>query len=360
MIILTGAAGFIGSHVYESLANRYRLILVDTPSYFRERNMPGAQESSLWDWAQGKENQETRHKIIDREYFVKVLQQIDKDPAKARDPKKSSVLIPKGETIEAIIHLGACTDTAEKRLDYLNQWNVEYTKSLWSWCVDQQVPFIYASSGATYGNANEGFSDDWETTLRLKPMNPYGQSKQDFDLWVHERYEKSQQCPPNWYGLKFFNVYGPRESHKGPMASAVLHGYRQIMTNGECKLFRSHHPEVKDGEQKRDFIHVSDIVSMVEFVLEKKPASGLYNCGTGKARTFYDLMKAVFQSLGLPEKIQWIDTPEQYRKAYQYFTEAKMQKLLTSGYSKPMVSLEQGVQAYVQWLNEHEPKAKLH
>jgi ADP-L-glycero-D-manno-heptose 6-epimerase len=219
--------------------------------------------------------------------------------------------------------------------------------------VRHRVPLAYASSGATYGGGEHGFSDSWETALQLKPLNPYGQSKQDFDLWAREEV-KAGRTPPNWYGLKFFNVYGPREAHKGPMASAVLHAYRNILRTGSCRLFRSHHPEVKDGEQSRDFIHVNDIVSLTEFVMEQKPDSGLYNCGTGKARTFYSMMEALFRALEMQMRVDWIDTPEQYRKAYQYFTQAEMGKMEKAGYRKPFLSLEEGVASYVAWLRENE------
>ena len=354
MIIVTGAAGFIGSHVVDALGEKHRLILVDTPAFFRERAYNDL-DHTLWDWATGQDHRETRHKVIDSAYFLKVLSAL-RPEAPVNEPKaKERVLLPPGEKIEAIVHLGACTDTAETREDYLDQWNTEYTKSIWNWCVQHKVPLVYASSGATYGNGEEGFSDSWETALRLKPLNPYGQSKQDFDVWAHAEM-KAGRTPPNWYGLKFFNVYGPREGHKGPMASAVLHSYRHILRTGTCRLFRSHNPAVKDGEQSRDFIHVQDIVKLTQFMLEKRPASGLYNCGTGKARTFYAMMEALFASLKLPMAIDWVDTPPQFRKAYQYFTEADMSHTLGAGYPAEFLSLEEGVASYVKWLDTHEPR----
>jgi ADP-L-glycero-D-manno-heptose 6-epimerase len=267
--------------------------------------------------------------------------------------KLEHVLIPHGEKIDWMVHLGACTDTAEMRKDFLDEWNVEYTKSIWNWCAQHKVPLVYASSGATYGAGEHGFSDSWETAVKLKPLNPYGQSKQDFDLWAKEQVSKGN-APPQWYGLKFFNVYGPREGHKGPMASAVLHSYRHILRTGRCRLFKSHNPAVKDGEQSRDFIHVSDIVTLTEFVMKKKPASALYNCGTGKARTFYAMMEALFASLGKPMQVDWIDTPPQYRKAYQYFTEADMSRMNKAGYDEPFLSLERGVASYVEWLKAND------
>ena len=354
MIILTGAAGFIGSHVADALSKEHALLLVDKPQYFRERHYGETGEASLWDWMRGMDTPDTDHKIIDMAYFPKILEKIGPDSQPSQKDAKENLLIPAGDKITAVIHLGACTDTAETRKDFLDEWNVEYTKSIWNWCTKHQIPLVYASSGATYGAGEHGFSDSWETAEKLKPLNPYGQSKQDFDIWA-EGEMKAGRTPPNWYGLKFFNVYGPREGHKGPMASAVLHSFRHIQRTGSCKLFKSHHPDVKDGEQSRDFIHVSDIVSLVKFVLEKKPASALYNCGTGKARTFYSLMEALFKSLEMPMKVEWIDTPPQFRKAYQYFTEAEMERMHAAGYHKPFLSLEEGVDQYVKWLKVEEP-----
>lgn len=352
MIIVTGAAGFIGSHVAEHYKEQ-NLLLVDHPPYFRERGYFQGEDLTLWDWALGKDQKPERHKIVDREYFPKVLGALAPEAPKGNPQAKEHVLIPSGDKIDLVIHLGACTDTAETRKDYLAKWNVDYTKAIWNWCVKHRVPLVYASSGATYGNGTQGFSDSWETALKLEPMNAYGQSKQDFDLWAYEEM-KAGRTPPHWYGLKFFNVYGPREAHKGPMASAVLHAYRHIQRTGHCRLFRSHHPKVKDGEQSRDFIHVDDIVKLVDFVAKKKPASGLYNCGTGKARTFYAMMEAIFASLGKKMQVEWIDTPEQYRKAYQYFTEADMAHMREAGYREEFLSLEDGVAQYVSWLLENE------
>lgn len=349
MIIVTGSAGFIGSHTVDALGKNHRLLLVDKPQHFRERGYVPTDEASLIDWAHGLDRSTSPHKIIDREYFPKILRAI-KSAAPANDPKaKEHVLLQPGEKIEWVVHLGACTDTAETRKEFLDEWNVEYTKSIWNWCAENRVPLVYASSGATYGGGEHGFSDSWETAAKLKPLNPYGQSKQDFDLWAKEQVAAGN-APPHWYGLKFFNVYGPREAHKGPMASAVLHSFRHIQRTGSCRLFKSHHPQVKDGEQSRDFIHVSDIVALTAFVMEKKPASGLYNCGTGQARTFYAMMEALFGALKKPMKVDWVDTPPQYRKAYQYFTEADMSHMKQAGYQKPFLSLEEGVASYVEWL----------
>ena len=358
MIVITGSAGFIGSHLADYFAaKKQRLLLVDEPSFFRERPYFDVGSASLWDFASGQQGKPATHKIIDRNYFLKVLGAIGPNSNPSDAKAKENVLIPPGERIEAIIHIGACTDTAEQRLDYLDKWNVSYTKSIWQWCTKHKVPLIFASSGATYGAGENGFSDSWETTMKLKPLNPYGQSKQDFDVWAKKEIDAGR-APPHWDGLKFFNVYGYREAHKGPMASAVLHAYRHIMRTGTCKLFRSHNPKVKDGEQSRDFIHVNDIVKLVDHFFTARPASGLYNCGTGKARTFSALMAAIFDTLDRPMKVEWIDTPEQYRKAYQYFTEADMTHTLSAGYTAPFLNLSEGVAEYVRWLQKHERPEK--
>ena len=357
MIIITGSAGFIGSHVAEHFASKRgaRILLVDHPAHFRDRPYFDLGTATLSDWASGREEKVSPFKIVDRAYFPKVLEKIGPLHNASSPEAKENVLIPPGERIEGVIHLGACTDTAEQRKDFLAEWNVEYTKSLWRWCTTHKIPLVYASSGATYGNGEFGFSDSWETALRLKPLNPYGQSKQDFDLWAHQEMQAGR-TPPHWYGLKFFNVYGPREAHKGPMASAVLHAYRHIVQHGRCRLFRSHNPKVNDGEQSRDFIHVNDIVSLVDHFYTAKPASGLYNCGTGKARTFLNMMEAIFETLDRPFEVEWIDTPEQYRQAYQYFTEADMAHTIASGYKKEFLSLEKGVSSYVQELINNPPR----
>lgn len=361
MIIVTGAAGFIGSHIVDALGKNNRLLLVDNPQHFRDRGYVPTDEATLDDWIHGNDRNKNGYKIVDREYFPKVLGAIGSSRPAGDAKAKENVIIPPGEKIDYVVHIGACTDTAERRIDFLDKWNVEYTKSIWNWCTKNQVPLVYASSGATYGAGEHGFSDSWQTAMKLKPLNPYGQSKQDFDLWAKQEADAGN-APPHWFGLKFFNVYGPREAHKGPMASAILHSYRHILRTGSCRLFRSHHPEVKDGEQSRDFIHVGDIVKLLEFVMEKKPASGLYNCGTGKARTFYSMMEALFSALKMPMKVEWVDTPEQFRKAYQYFTEAEMSRMKEAGYKEPLFSLEEGVASYVEWLRQNDPKieATLH
>lgn len=354
MVLLTGAAGFIGS----TLAKRWGdnglsgpfaldLLMVDQPEHFRKRRYFIPSEPTAMDFAAGRMPSQ-RHLVIDREYLPQILEKLSADGTKKAEPEVRA--LPENVKIEWVVHIGACTDTGQTDVNYLNKWNVEYTKSIWRWCAEQRLPLVYASSGATYGNGENGFSDDHEKTGILAPLNAYGKSKHEFDLWALEEVKKGNPSPPHWYGLKFFNVYGPNEFHKGQMASAVLHSFRQIQSSGRCKLFRSHKEGVADGEQKRDFIYVDDICKIIEFLISKKPESGLYNCGTGQARSFLDLAKAVFAALGLKEKIDWIDTPEKYRAAYQYFTEAKMDKLKAVGYREPFVDLESGVGQYVDFL----------
>jgi ADP-L-glycero-D-manno-heptose 6-epimerase len=203
---------------------------------------------------------------------------------------------------------------------------------------------IYASSAATYGNGEFGYDDNSEIIENLVPLNPYGVSKNEFDKWAF----KQEEQPPNWYGLKFFNVYGPNEYHKGRMASVIMHAYYQIEAKDSMKLFRSHNPDYADGGQLRDFVYVKDLISVIQFLLESKPESGLYNLGTGTARAFLDLAKSTFLALGKKEEIEFIDTPIDIRDKYQYFTEANMNKLRNAGYFKPFYTLESGIEDYVK------------
>jgi ADP-L-glycero-D-manno-heptose 6-epimerase len=227
--------------------------------------------------------------------------------------------------------------------------NVDYSKALWSWCAAAGAPLVYASSAATYGGGELGFDDDEPTMPRLKPLNPYGESKLEFDLWALAE-EKAGRRPPAWAGFKFFNVYGFGERHKGKMASVALHAFDQIDSKGHATLFRSHKPGVPDGHQKRDFIAVEDVVDALFFALEKPVERGIYNLGTGTARTFLDLVNAVFAGLGRAPDIRWVDTPESIRDKYQYFTEARMDRLRAQGWKRPPTSLEDGVAAYVKRL----------
>jgi len=317
MIIITGAAGFIGSCLVGEL-NRlgYRsLVPVDHFTLPEKmKNLEGKQYETLvprdqfFDWIQGREHE-----------------------------------------VQFIFHIGARTNTAEQDLDVLQDLNVAYSKKLWQLCCRHQIPFIYASSAATYGMGLNGFSDDPAGLAALEPLNPYGRSKQEFDLWVMEQKEQ----PYFWAGFKFFNVFGPNEYHKGRMASVVYHAFHQIRQTGKVRLFRSHKEGIADGEQRRDFIYVKDVLRVLIHFMNHRKQSGLFNLGTGKARTFKDLALAVFHSLNLEPVIEYIDTPEDIRDTYQYFTEADTQRLLAAGYEGGFTELEAAVDDYVRhYLND--------
>jgi ADP-L-glycero-D-manno-heptose 6-epimerase len=313
MIIVTGAAGFIGSRMIKRLneENFNAIIAVDHfGSPVKNNNL-----KSL-----------ILKEKVDRSDF---FSWIDK-----QDPKE----------LEFIFHIGARTDTAEFDKSILSQLNTEYSKKVWEKCVNYQIPLVYASSAATYGIGEIGYRDDERLIPELKPLNPYGESKNEFDLWAVQQAEK----PFFWAGLKFFNVYGPHEDHKGRMASVVWHAFHQIRETGRMKLFRSHHPDYKDGEQKRDFIFVEDVVDVCYYLMRQRRHSGIYNLGTGKARTFLDLTRAVFHAMNRKEKIEFVDTPEDIRNKYQYFTQAEMKKLHGIGHAKPFTSLENGIESYVR------------
>jgi ADP-L-glycero-D-manno-heptose 6-epimerase len=311
-IAITGAAGFIASYLTGFL-NRLgyeRIILVD------DFSVP-AKAPNL----DGKKFQEQ----IDRTEFI----QWCKDQPGA---------------IQYMFHLGARTDTTEMDYEVHRKWNLDYSQDIWQICTDQNIPLVYASSAATYGAGEAGYSDEHATVSGLKPLNPYGQSKQDFDVWALEQ----ATTPPFWAGVKFFNVYGPNEYHKSRMASVILHAHRQIKAGGGMKLFRSHNPSYSDGGQMRDFVYVKDVVQMCTWLMEQQPASGLYNVGSGKARTFYDLATAIFAAMNVPADISFVDTPADIRDKYQYFTEADMDKIRAAGYNTPFYTLEEGVSEYVQ------------
>jgi len=254
-------------------------------------------------------------------------------------------LLNNANDIDVIFHLGAITDTKEMDFEIFYKYNLTHSLFIWNFCATFQIPLIYASSAATYGNGEHGF-DDEKWVLDLQPLNPYGWSKQDFDKWI----SATTRRPPYWYGLKFFNVYGYNEDHKGSMASTIYHFYNQARTDSPMLLFKSHNPNYKDGEQLRDFIYVDDVVDICLFLYNKKPSSGIYNVGTGKARTFNDVAKSVYNCLNKEENIWYIDTPIELRDKYQYFTEAKMNKLRNAGYAKKFTELESGVEKYVNIL----------
>ncbi|MCD6354375.1 MAG: ADP-glyceromanno-heptose 6-epimerase [Prolixibacteraceae bacterium] len=311
MIVVTGAAGFIGSYFVGKLnkAGYTDLILVDKfDDPWKDLNLL----------------QKKYRKFIDRDVFFKWL-------------------IKHSHEVEFIFHLGARTDTVGQEPELYQQLNLIYTQRLWNICSEIQVPLLYASSAATYGNGEEGFSDSHQKIPSLRPLNLYGWSKHDFDVWAL----KQVRTPPFWVGLKFFNVYGPNEYHKGRMASVVLHAFNTIKETGQMKLFRSHHNDYKDGEQSRDFIFVDDIAEVMMFFMEKQEHPGIYNVGTGKARSFLDLTRSVFNSMKINPEISYIDTPVDLRGRYQYFTEADIRKLRNAGYTKPFTELEEGVDTYV-------------
>jgi ADP-L-glycero-D-manno-heptose 6-epimerase len=310
VIAITGAAGFIGSFLtgYLNSHGYTQLILVD--DFSREDkalNLEGKQ----------------------------YLQQINRD---------TFFDWLKDNKVDCIFHLGARTDTTEMDYTVHKKLNLEYSKQIWQHCTNNNIPLVYASSAATYGNGEYGYTDSHEIVSKLQPLNPYGLSKNQFDEWALQQ----GATPPFWAGLKFFNVYGPNEYHKARMASVIFHAYNQVKSNGKVKLFRSHNPEYKDGEQMRDFIYVQDIVNICYWLMQHQPASGLYNAGTGKARSFNDLVKAVFSAMNVPVDIKYIDTPADIRDKYQYYTEANMQKLLNTGFDMPFHSLEEGINIYVK------------
>lgn len=312
MIVVTGAAGFVGSCLVAKLNEEgYKdIVLVDDFSKpERERNYIDKQYKCL----------------VDREVFADWLEENQR-------------------FVQFVFHIGARTDTAEFDYVLLSKLNTEYTKTVWNLCVKHGLPLVYASSAATYGLGEFGYDDKHELSEKLIPLNPYGESKNEFDKWAL----KQEHKPYFWAGLKFFNVYGPNEYHKGRMASVIFHSFKQINETGVMKLFRSHNPNYKDGEQLRDFVYVKDVVEVLYFLMTNRKNAGIYNLGTGKARTFLDLTKATFKAMDKPENISFVDTPIDIRDKYQYFTEANMQKLQSIGYHKPFTSLEDGVEDYVK------------
>lgn len=310
-IIVTGGAGFIGSCVVRTLndCGIKDIVIVDDIG-----------TSDLWKHMVNKDYLEYIHK----DEFIKRLDEF-------------------GDDVTHVIHMGACSSTTERDFDYLYKNNFEYTKKMWKFCIEHDASFIYASSAATYGDGSVGF-DDWKGIEALRPLNGYGYSKQLFDLWV----QKQTTFPKQYVGLKFFNVYGPNEDCKGDMASVIYKSFNQINEKGVVNLFRSHNPDYKDGEQLRDFVYVKDICDVIVFFMNHTGDSGLFNLGTGTARSFKDLVLATFSAMGIEPNINYIDMPEQIRDKYQYYTRAEMEKLKAIGYSKPFWSLEDGIRDYVQ------------
>jgi ADP-L-glycero-D-manno-heptose 6-epimerase len=311
MIVVTGAAGFIGSCLITRLnKDNFNAIIAvdkfDNPE--KNKNL------------EGKKIQQK----VERGVFFEWLEKNYRN-------------------VEFIFHIGARTDTTEFNKAIFDELNVEYSKKIWNACVNYQIPLVYASSAATYGLGEFGYDDNEATIPQLKPLNPYGDSKNEFDIWALKQDKK----PFFWAGLKFFNVYGPNEFHKGRMASVIFHAFNQIKATGGMKLFRSHNPNFTDGGQTRDFIYVKDLIEVCYFLMHHRKNSGIYNLGTGKARPFLDLAKATFKAMDKPENISFIDTPIDIRDKYQYYTHANMQKLIAIGYNKPFTELEDGINDYV-------------
>jgi ADP-L-glycero-D-manno-heptose 6-epimerase len=326
VIVVTGAAGFIGSCMVSYLNQKgfENLILVDEfdeeekdPNLFEKKFLVRVERDNFFEWLE-KENPDIRF----------------------------------------VFHLGARTDTTEFDYSIHDRLNVQYSIKIWQYCAAHHIPLVYASSAATYGAGELGYSDSHEVVGKLKPLNPYGVSKNEFDKWALNESAldgKGGSQPPFWAGLKFFNVYGPNEYHKARMASVIFHAFNQIQENGRVKLFRSHRPDFKDGEQLRDFVYVLDVVNVCWWLMDrwdkaagKSPVMpGLYNLGTGKARTFKDLVTAIYKALNRAPDIEYIDMPLDIRDKYQYFTEADMGKLIAAGYTQPFYSLEDGVKDYV-------------
>lgn len=312
MIVVTGAAGFIASCLLRKLNEAgYRNLLIadDFSRTDKDFNLAGKRYIGA----------------VHRDQLPDWLARMHRD-------------------VQFVFHLGARTDTTEQDTALFDRLNLHYSQNIWNLCAQHGIPLIYASSAATYGLGELGYRDDHDIVPQLKPLNPYGRSKNDFDHWALQQ----AQAPPFWAGLKFFNVYGPNEYHKGRMASVVFHTVRQIQATGGMKLFRSHRPDVADGMQSRDFIYIQDVLDICYWLFEHRPASGLYNVGTGQARSFLDLATHTFLALGLSPNISFIDTPEDIRDTYQYFTQADMQKLRQAGYTRRFHTLEEGIYDYIK------------
>lgn len=312
MIIVTGAAGFIGSCLISKLNSlnfNYIIAVDDFSNEIKNQNLEGKKikefvnRNSFFDW-------------LDANY----------------------------KEVEFCFHIGARTDTTEFDTRIFEDLNINYSKEVWKRCVNYQIPLVYASSAATYGLGELGYDDDETQISKLKPLNPYGDSKNIFDNWVLKQEDK----PFFWAGLKFFNVYGPNEYHKGRMASVIFHTFNQVKNTGAMKLFKSHRSDFADGMQARDFIYVKDLIDVCIFLMYHRKNSGIYNLGSGKARTFLDLVNATFKAINKESNISYIDIPEDIRETYQYFTEANMNKLKQIGFTQEFTSLEDGVEDYVK------------
>ncbi|MFT5385105.1 MAG: ADP-L-glycero-D-manno-heptose 6-epimerase [Saprospiraceae bacterium] len=311
MIVITGALGFIGSCLVKKLNDEGHTDLMVVDDFYKDYKEYNLDKKQIQEWI---------HRDIFLDLFGKMHKRID-----------------------FVFHLGARTDTTLADKAVFKKLNLDYSKAVWEICTRHNIPLVYASSAATYGDGEHGYEDSHEIVDQLKPLNPYGESKNDFDKWVL----KQDKQPPFWAGVKFFNVYGPNEYHKNRMASVIFHTVNQIKATGEMKLFKSHQKGIANGHQKRDFVYVKDVVDVLYFLFKKQKGSGLYNLGTGEARTFLDLATLTFGAMNKEPKISFIDTPVDIRKNYQYFTEADISKLRALGYKKQFHSLEEGVGDYV-------------
>lgn len=311
MIVVTGAAGFIGSAMLGHLQSLGYGDLVAVDDFSNPEKSPNL------------EGKKFSHCVHRDDFFTWFEHHADR--------------------MQFVHHIGARTDTTEFGEDVLNHLNLEYSKRVWELCVKHSVPLIYASSAATYGAGEHGFSDNPEQLQKLQPLNPYGLSKHKFDLWVMQQ----ERTPPFWAGFKFFNVFGPNEYHKKRMASVVFHAYNQIRETGSVSLFRSHRNDYENGKQLRDFIYVKDVLKVLTFFMEKRKNSGLYNLGTGKARTFQDLVMPIFLALNEVPQIDFVDIPQDIREKYQYYTCADMDRLLKAGYNQGFYELEDAIMDYL-------------
>jgi len=317
MYLVTGGAGFIGSNLVADLADRgERVIVCDSLG-----------EGDKW---RNLAKRELEDVIPPDRLF---------DSLRGYAPK-----------LQAVVHLGAISSTTESDGDRLLETNFRLSREIWRWCAKQGTPLIYASSAATYGDGSAGFDDtlDRDELAKFRPLNGYGWSKHLFDRWVARRLEMDEPAPPQWAGLKFFNVYGPNEYHKRGQASVVWHLFEQIAAGGPARLFKSHHPDYADGQQLRDFVWIDDCVAVMRWLLQTPEANGLFNVGTGRARTFLDLARAIFAAMGEREHIEFVPTPESIRPRYQYFTQASTARLRAHGYNADFTELEDGVRAYVR------------
>lgn len=319
MIVVTGALGFIGSNLIRQLNEiglGTKVVAVD--DFYQEHKEANLKGQYIQEW-------------IHRDIFLEIFRQMPSQ-------------------IDFVFHLGARTDTMEKDKKIFKKLNLNYSQEIWNICVKHQIPLVYASSAATYGNGEQGYKDNHSGIKKLKPLNPYGQSKQDFDVWALAQ----KETPPFWAGMKFFNVYGPNETFKNRMASVIFHAMPQIKKNGKLKLFKSHKRGVADGQQKRDFIYVQDVIDVLCFFYKnRKPQnSGIYNVGTGKAQSFEELAQATFSAMKVPANIDYIPMPANLQKTYQYYTQADISKLRKAGYKKAFLPLEKGVEKYISQLKK--------